>query len=236
MFRLALAVTLTSGLASAAVLIDNFNTTQNLLASGVTNPVTDSSGVATAGTSIGDSRFASITRTVGGGTASLDINSPTAGVFSVSNNNGVVSDPFVLWDGGIDGTISPTGLTGPAADLTGGGANNALRFVSSVDLSGAAVTFRFYTGSLGQFSEITQSLTGGGANLEYLLPFAAFTATGGGADFANVGAITMGITGPAGVDLQMDLVETTNSIPEPATLGLVGAALIGLAYIRRKTA
>lgn len=236
MFRVAVAVTLTAGLASAAVLIDNFNTTQNLVASGLTNPVTDSSGVATAGTSIGDSRFASITRTVGGLTASIDINSPTAGVFSHSNATGVESDSFVLWDGGIDGTISPTGLTGLASDLTGGGANNALRFVSSVDVSDVVVTFRFYTGSLGQYSEIVQPLTGGGTNVDYILPFAVFTSIGGGADFTNVGAITMGITGQPRMDLQMDLVETTNSIPEPATLGLIGAALIGLAFVRRKPA
>ena len=78
--------------------------------------------------------------------------------------------------------------------------------------------------------------TGGGATLQYLVPFSSFTTVGGGADLTNVGAITMSITGPSRMDLQVDLLEATSAVPEPTTLSLMGVALLGLGLPRRKTA
>jgi len=221
-------------LSATPIVIDHFNDTQGLSVSGLgANPLSVTNGVS-APSALGGARFITLTRIAGVGTASININSPSPSVFNQSNDAVADSDSLTLWDGGVDGTISPAGL---GADLTGGGVNNQLHFRANVDLlSGVTATFRFYTAFLSTYSEVVQTLTGGGADFDYFIPFANMTNFGGGATFSNVGAITMLISGPARMDLQMDLLETTSdqNVPEPMTFGLVGSALAGLALLRRR--
>lgn len=223
-------------LSATPIVIDQFTDTQSLSVSGlVANPVS-ASGASAAPAALGGNRFVMLTRTAGVGTASININAPSPGVFNQSNDAVADSESLTLWDGGLDGTISPAGLT---ADLTGGGVNNQLHFRANVDLlTGVTATFRFYTGTLSDYSEVSQTLSGGGADFDYFIPFTSMTDTGAGATFTNVGAITMLISGPNRMDLQMDLLETISDqdVPEPMTFGLVGSALAGLAFLRRRTA
>jgi hypothetical protein len=235
-FASALCCLLVGTLSATPIVIDHFNDTQTLSVSGlVVNPVSAANGVS-APSALGGARFITLTRTAGVGTASININSPSPSVFNQSNDAVADSDSLTLWDGGLDGTISPAGLI---ADLTGGGVNNQLHFRANVDLLvGVTATFRFYTGTLSDYSEVIQTLIGGGADFDYFIPFASMTSAGSGATFSNVGAITMLISGPSRMDMQMDLLETTSDqdVPEPMTFGLVGSALAGLALLRRRAA
>jgi hypothetical protein len=224
-----------ASLSAATIIIDHFDDTQAVtIAIGGSSPTTIASGVSAPG-AVGGSRYVSLTRTSGNGASAININSPSASIFNQSNDAAAESDSLTMWDAGTDNVISPTGL---AVDLTGGGTNTQLHFKSSVDLNGVIVTFRFYTSNLSTYSQASQTLTGGGATFDYLLPFAGMTAVGGGATFTNIGAITMSITGPQRMDLQIDLLEANGDedVPEPMTLGLVGSALAGLALLRRRIA
>jgi hypothetical protein len=223
-------------LSATPIIIDQFTDTQSLSVSGPgANPVS-ASGSSAAPAALGGNRFVMLTRTAGAGTASININAPSAGVFNQSNDAVADSDSLTLWDGGLDGTINPAGLS---VDLTDSGVNSQLHFRANVDLLvGVTAAFRFYSGTLSDYSQVIQTLIGGGADFDYFIPFASMTSVGSGANFTNVGAITMFISGPNRMDLQVDLLETTNDedVPEPATFGLVGSALAGLALLRRRAA
>jgi hypothetical protein len=68
------------------------------------------------------------------------------------------------------------------------------------------------------------------------LPFASFTPTGAGANFTNITAALLSMTGPASFDLQLDFLEATNPIPEPMSALLLGGALLGLGVYGRRRA
>ncbi len=233
MVRLALAVTLTAGLASAAVLIDNFNTTQTLSVSGPgVNPQTSSTGVATGVDSIGGNRGISLTRTGGAGTATINVNTPV-GVLAYGNDSDSDSNAIVIWDGDQNGTVNATGLGG--LSLSEGGLNSALRLLVRSDLI-SPITVTVYTDAA-NFASRTVNAPGGGTHLpftEFILLFNSFSATGT-PDFGNVGAVTMGISGPQSFDLQVSLLEAVSTVPEPSTWALfgLGATALMLGRVRK---
>jgi hypothetical protein len=206
------------------VLIDNFNTTQTLTVSGGgANPVTSSNGVATGVDAIGGNRAINLTRTSGAGVATINVNSP-ASVLAYGNDSDAESNATVIWDGDTNNTLNTTGLGG--LSLTESGANNALRILVRSDLV-VPITVTVYTDG-SNFAARTVNSPGGGLPFtEFFLLFSSFTATGS-PDFANVGAVTMDVSGPQSFDVQVSLLEAINSVPEPSTWGLFGLGIAAL--------
>jgi len=147
----------------------------------------------------------------------------------ISSDTGTIGNYSVVWDG-ADGdatTVDATGLGG--IDLTAAGVADRLQLMIGADQSGVALTINVYTDAT-NFSSFFTTIpnTGtGSATSELLVPFTSFVDTGTGADFTNVGAIEMLVTGVAAFDAELALfgsigptVETANIANfEPLTLG-----------------
>ena len=147
-----------------------------------------------------------------------------------SNDLGFSSMLTVQWDGGDgSGTIDPTGLGG--VDFTDGGMFDrfGLDFLS-VDQPGLTVELTVYTDG-GNSSILTETLTDPiFVPEERFFEFSDFAVqNGSGADFTDVGALQLKLTGPASIDAQIALLELAKppipDIPEPSTL--LGLGLIG---------
>jgi hypothetical protein len=75
------------------------------------------------------------------------------------------------------------------------------------------------------------STTGASAgDLEFL--YANFT--GDTVDWENIDSIEFWFTGPSSADMTLDFVETGSGIPEPSTMLLLSAGLIGLVAVNMK--
>ncbi len=136
--------------------------------------------------------------------------------------------------GGFPG-IDAAGLGGE--DLTEASAHNAIHIsILSNDLV-ANLTLTVYTNAT-DFSAIDIATPGAAGSL--FAPFADFVDTGAGANFANVGAVTLEIDGLSAptlgdLDLTLDLIETTGfaPAPEPSTAALLALGLALLSATRR---
>jgi uncharacterized repeat protein (TIGR01451 family) len=156
---------------------------------------------------------------IAGNSLNANINS---GSFSHSQDSTIAGSSLVQWDG-ADGssTLNPTGLGG--LDLTVGGAQNALQLSVQFDDLPFDVVMTIYTDA-GNASTATFSPAGQiFAPISFVIPYSDFTsALGAGADFTNVGAITMSIgsniTAP---DVVIDLLETTATVAPTKSVGLV---------------
>ncbi len=237
-FRLlrVLGMTLAGGvvLSAAPILIDNFNTSQFLqVGPGGSNPLPGFNSVATGVNSIGGFRSVELTRTVGSGIASVDANFSDPSILSYSNGASVVSSLLVWWDGDAGATLD---FTNYSVDLTGGGTNTGIALATRSDLV-VSVTLQLFTDA-SNYSTANFNTPGLGTLVPFtgvFLPFASFTPTGSGANFTNITAVLLSMTGPASFDLQLDFIEANNPIPEPMTALLMGGALLGLgAYGRRR--
>ena len=218
---------------AAPILIDNFTDPQFFgVGPGGSNPLTASQGIVTGANSIGGARNITITRTSGN---SFDFIS-TGGIFELNLAAADAGSALVIWDGDTNNTINTTGLS---VDLTDGGTNVAFQLFSRSDLV-SPVTITVYSGA--NASSFTYNTPGLGFGLvpftETFLYFSNFTTIAGtGADFTNVGAITLFIDSSAlsraGADTQIDLIGAV-PVPEPSTMLLSGLAIAALGFVRRK--
>lgn len=157
----------------------------------------------------------------------------SSGALRFSQDTGQNGYAIVRWDGAhYDGfsTIDATGLGG--LNFAGQAIGFSLT-VLSLD-AGFPFTLRAYSDAS---NYTTLTLVAGGLGT-FVIPFSLFSSmgvvTGTGADFSNIGALEAIInTGGAvkDVDLQIDLV---SSVPEPATLALVGLTLVAAGGAMRR--
>lgn len=149
--------------------------------------------------------------------ASVNVLPIIGGVLNVNNGAGVVSVAEVVWDGVGTGSLM--------ADLTRGGIDDLFAFeLINVDQI-AAVSFTV-TDLDGDIATLTRSGLGAGTQLLEFNDFSNFSAT----DFSSVKSIRMAISGPEGVDLNMDFFGAGRVVPSP-TSATAMASLIAVGWV-----
>ncbi|MDO9459989.1 MAG: VPLPA-CTERM sorting domain-containing protein [Alphaproteobacteria bacterium] len=223
--------------AANAIVIDSFSTPLSapggvLLQSG---PGTATDVSAGAGILGGDRELVLVNLGGAGDTVSANAN---GGSFQHNNGSGAGSS-LVRWDG----TGGTTGLEFGLGniDLTEGGANDSVQIdVLFADLTSGSVTMTFYTDAT-NFSVVNVNLPTGTS--QHFFEFSEILASAnigsdGGVNLTTVNAIELLAEGGPGFDLSLDFIQTTldvtQDVPEPASMTLLGAGLIGLAGIRRR--
>lgn len=223
--------------AQAAFVIDDFSTTQATVGDHTTgdggNGFHQVCGVGIIGGcrdlyvekfgSAADDGFAGVRSFVAGGR------------LSYSQDTGQNGVGIVRWDGAnVANAIDTAGLGG--ADLTAGMVTGIRVEVLSADLAGWPLIFQAWLDGDGDnnYTMFESTVIGGAGPGNYDFYFANFTgAVAADFDFSRVGAVQMIINNGAinDIDLQVDIIQ---NIPEPGTLALVGATLLGLGAARRR--
>ncbi len=202
-----------------SITIDSFTTNQSSLTLTFPPAGTTASSSVSGGGVLGTERDIQVNLTAGviaGNTMSAVVSS---GFFSYSQDATITGNSVTQWDG-ADGspTLNPTGLGG--IDLTVGGVQDAFLLNVEFDDLPVDVVLNVYTDA-GNASTLSVTLPGLiFANTDFVLPYSSFsTLLGAGADFTNVGAITMtlgsAVTAP---DVVVDFLQTTATLTNAKTV------------------
>lgn len=188
------------------------------------------------GTILGGDRELIVSNTSSGGVVLAQVTPlpPAAGDFFRHNNSGGTGTSLLRWDGtgGTDGLDFNLGGVGLGVDLTQGGALQYVHIsVIQADLTGSTVHFRLYTDA-GNMSEADVTLPAGPSeHFLSLADIAAINTLGSGVDLTDVRAIELYAVGSASFDVGIDIIEV---VPEPASLTLLGAGIMGLGYFGKR--
>ncbi|MGV3607301.1 MAG: SpaA isopeptide-forming pilin-related protein [Planctomycetaceae bacterium] len=194
---------------TAGVTIDDFNDTvaQSINAAFPVGSIGSSTALNTG--SIGGERDMSVQLTSGIAGENVSMDSQAARLRFQSSD--LAQGTFdVSWDG-VDGdasTLNATGLGG--IDLTLGGAATAFETTISADQPNGTARVRVYSSATNWSESTIFTIPGTNTLTNHTFRFADFTVGGGtGADFTNVGAITMEIIGTTdGMDGRVTLLRT----------------------------
>lgn len=191
--------------------IDTFNTTAQTITASTsgTNPAFDFAAAAEA---IGGERDIFLNATSGSMTIDVD-NPSTTNYIVFASNTGSNGARRLVYDG-ADGdaqVLANNGLGG--LDLTAGSTLDSFRLASGSDLSGGQLTITVHSGANSSSRTINITPTSGGLPTDIqTIAFSSFTtASGTGANFSSVGAITFEVTGPDAIDAAIDFIETVGA-------------------------
>ena len=191
-------ITATDAQGTAGTVIDTFGdpVVPQVASANSGTPTAFSSALVSA---IGGERDLVAQHGTGGLNVELSANA-VANTLALSSGTGTSGSGTASWDG-VDGAaaLDPTGLGG--IDLTDGGSSEGFIINRNGDFVGS-LTITVHTDGTSS-SSITTTVPTTAA--EIYLPYSTFTGSGGGADFSNVGAVEMSISGPAGFDGEVDL-------------------------------
>lgn len=227
-----------SSSAQAILTIDDFDSFSFLTVSGPpAGPMSNFASYTTA-QALGGERDAMISRlSSNSGAVSMDISGSVASQLSYASAPFTSGSLFLSYDG-VDGVsaFNPEGLGG--IDITQSGANTGIFLRSTSDL-GAELTFTIYT-TADYVSTVTIPIAADPTFTftDYFMPFSSFSDIGslGGADFADVGAITLFLDGSTpGTDVSLEtVIATATPVPEPG--GCLLVTMAGFVALRRRRA
>ena len=219
---LSVLVTAPARVAAQSITIDDFSTNQPALTLAYPPAGTSASSSASGGGILGGERDVQINLTGGTipGTISAGV---SGGLFTYSQDATITGNGLVQWDG-ADGSpaLNVTGLGG--IDLTVGGTQDGLLLNVFFDDVVTPVVITVYTDA-GNASALTVTLPGSifATSTNFVLPYSSFTTTlGAGANFANVGAITLSFgSSTTAPDVVLDFLQTTALINATKTVAIV---------------
>ena len=230
------AIVLTNAVSlQADVIIDPFNGYQTLSASGTPAGPKNAFASLTDPIVLGGERDVWLSRTSSNsGSVSMDVDGSFNGALAYASSPATSGYALITYDG-TDGSsaLNYTGLGG--IDLTQSGVNTGVAIGTTSDI-GAAATFTVYSDATHYSTYNVPVLADIDFNFtRYFATFSSFTTgagAAGGADFTNVGAITLKLDGTAnpGTDIGVDYFVAT--VPEPSGSMLILSA--GLVFILRR--